>query len=172
MAALALQLICAFQQTGGRLLQLWAALQPVDLGGGEIPEGWQAIKATVSVQAGLKPEHPEGLLQRPAQPAGAEVVGADKPVAVSTEHPNSRTHPEGRSHARDRVLLGQYSEMVGALQEHLHQIGTGSTTAGQQILQGCSPAMVEAAGVRRGGSDHAMAGGKGEALKGLMLRFS
>ena len=36
----------------------------------------------------------------------AEVIGTDKAVAIAAEHPNARSHAEGRADTGDGVLLG------------------------------------------------------------------
>jgi len=115
------------------------------------------------MDAGLEAKHAQGLLEGTAQSGRAEVIGAHEAVALAAEHPDAGTHPEGWGDAGDHILLRQHPQVISALEEHLHQISSGPAPTGQQILQSAGPAMVEAAGVRRGGGDHAMAGGRGEA---------
>jgi hypothetical protein len=69
-------------------------------------------------------------------------------------------------------LLSQNAEVIGALEEHFHQIGPGGTAAGQQIFQGWAPVAIEDASGWRCCSDHAVAGGEGGALPGLKLLIS
>ena len=66
------------------------------------------------------------------QPLGAQVVGADKAVALAAEYSNPSSHAEGWADIGDYLLLGQYAQMVGTFQKDLHQVGAGPPTGGQQ----------------------------------------
>ena len=83
----------------------------------------------------MQAEHAQGLGQGLQQACLAEIVRGDEAVAVSQEDADAGPPAEGGGDARDRLLLGQHAQMIGALKEHLHQIGSCRATAVQQQFE-------------------------------------
>ena len=100
------------------------------------------------------------------QALGAQVVGADKAVALAAEYSNPSSHAEGWADIGDYLLLGQYAQMVGTFQKYLHQVGAGPPTGGQQGFEPRQPTGVKTSGFcarnGSGGNQGRSARGRGQ----------
>jgi hypothetical protein len=76
----------------------------------------------------------------------AEVIGADKAIAIAAEYSNSRTHAKGRADAGDGVLLSQETDVVRALKKDFDKIGAAATASGKKAFQPGTPGGVKTTG--------------------------
>ena len=119
-----------------------------------VAQGRKPLETAAALGWPQQAEHAQRLVEGLHQARGAEVVGADKAVAITQKHPQACPHAESGADAGDRLLLGQHAEMIGALEEHLHQVGAGGTAGGQQGFQPAGPGAIELALAGWGSGDN------------------
>ena len=135
--AMALQPVGALQKPGGGLGQGRTGPEPGGLAGAEIPQARQAVEPGGSGigQAGShQAEHAQGLLEGAAQAGFAQVVGRNEPIALAPKHADAGPRAKGGADAGDALLFGQYPQVVGAFEEHFHQVGAGGAAQAQQAF--------------------------------------
>ena len=157
----ALQPVGAEQQLGGGIPQPRAEGQPVVFALAVVSQGQQALETAAALGWPQQAEHAQGLVEGLHQAGGAEVVGAHEAVALAQKHPQACPHAEGGADAGDRLLLGQYAEVIGALEEHLHQIGAGGPASRQKRFEAGAPERIEP-GIAGGAAGGAGIGGDGQ----------
>ena len=135
-----LETIRSLQQEGRTGGQVGRFKKPGFLAGGEISQRLEPIERLQrSGGVPLKVEHGQGLVQRQQQTCVAQIIGADKSITVSVEHPDARTHPEGWTDAGDRVVFCKNADVIGALEEYLNEVCRGFAPLCQQRLQPLTP---------------------------------
>ena len=127
----------------GGFAQVGAAGQPVELGGTKITQTGQTLEGALDPErCAPEPACPGPDRGRP-QTRRTEIIGGDKAIPFPEEDADAGPHAEGRADVGDRVLFGEHAQVVGALEEHLHQIGTGPAAGAEQRLQAATPAGIK-----------------------------